>query len=578
VSENSIIVYQVSVIYPFYDVNPTFPSARLKVLVETPSKLTQHKLQLVKHITPMEKSLQQKLFVPCLLAGIFAIFGVAIMPYIGQMGMANPKTADNIGLWVNFFGRFHPLFLHLPIGALMLVFVMEGAKLLSFGKYKPNTTMAMFFAAATAVFAVVFGYCLYLTGGFEGDLIEEHKRDGIIFTIAVIIAFLVKYTADLKPTVQFFKPLYAILLLASGAVMMSAGHHGGEITHGDPLNSLPSKILAEREATANKPVDTDPVVYTGIVHNILEEKCISCHGADKQKSGLRLDSYAAMLDGGEEEECLVPGDTKKSALVSYLHLPMEDDLHMPPEGKTQMTEEEIQILEWWVKIGAPEKARISEVEVTPAIQKALDSLISPEERERREKATREAIAAKKAADAKKRAALASALTSVNEKFPGSLTYISMENTDLAFTVVSFRKVFTDADIAILADVADSVTEVDLGSSKVTDKGIAELAKFKNLKSLKLNGTAVTDQGLAALSGLENLESLNLYNTAITDAGLKSLQGKSKLLKVYLWKTKVTDAGVKELEKSLKDARAKAQEQVSEADRDTRVPQLIRGTI
>ncbi|BDS06347.1 hypothetical protein NT6N_13870 [Oceaniferula spumae] len=526
---------------------------------------------------PMHNSLQKKFYPICLLLGILAIFGVAIMPLFGEVGMANPKDAENLGLWVNFLGRFHPLFLHLPIGALMLVFVLEGAKLLSRGKYQPNTTMALFFASATGIFAVVFGYCLYLTGGFEGDLIEEHKRDGIIFTILVIVAFLVKYTSDIKPATQFYKPLYGILLLTSGAVMMSAGHHGGEITHGDPMNALPSKIIDQREQVKNKPVDTDPVVYTGIVHNILEEKCISCHGADKQKSGLRLDSYAAMLDGGEEEECLVPGDLEKSALISFLHLPMDDDQHMPPEGKTQLTKEEVEILEWWVKIGAPEKARLSEVEVTPAIQLALDSLVSPEERARMEEAQRAAMAAKKDADLNKRSQLASSLKNVNEKFPGSLTYISQENTDLAFTVVSFRKIFKDEDLAILDDVADSVIEIDLGSSLITDKGVAMLSKFKNLQSLKLNGTAITDQSLEALSGLEHLESLNLYNTAVTDTGLKSLHGKPNLLKVYLWNTKVTDAGVKELEKSLTEARAKSQEQVSESERDKRMPELIRGT-
>ena len=322
--------------------------------------------------------MQKKLYIPSLIFGVIAIIGIIIMPWMGEVGMANPKTADTLGLWVNFLGKFHPLFLHLPIGAVMLVFVMQGAKLLSLGKYKPNTTMALFFAAATSLFAVVFGYCLYLTGAFEGDLIEEHKRDGIIFTVLVIIAFLVKYTADLKPANPFFSPLYGILLLATGAVMMSAGHHGGKITHGDPLDALPSKILDQREAETNKPVDADPLVYSGIVHNILEEKCISCHGKKKKKSGLRLDSYAYMLEGGEEEECLVPGDLEKSALISYLHLPMEDDLHMPPEGKTQLTKEEILILEWWVKIGAPEKSRLSEVEVTPAIQTALATLTGDE--------------------------------------------------------------------------------------------------------------------------------------------------------------------------------------------------------
>jgi len=326
--------------------------------------------------TTSESLLQKKLHLPCLILGAIAILAVTIMPFIGEVGMANPKAAEGIGLWVNFLGRFHPLFLHLPIGALMLVFVMEVAKLLSGGKYRPHTTLALFFSAATSVFAVVFGYFLYLTGDFEGDLIEEHKRDGIIFTILMIVTFLVKYTADLKPQQLFYKPIYALTLLATGGAMIGAGHHGGEITHGDPLDSLPSKIISERDDKASMVVDTDPVIYTNIIHPILEEKCISCHGPKKKKSGLRVDTYAYMLAGGEEEECLVPGDIENSALITFLHLPLDDDLRMPPEGKTQLTKEEIQILEWWVKIGAPEKARLSEVKKDPEIDKALNTIMT----------------------------------------------------------------------------------------------------------------------------------------------------------------------------------------------------------
>ena len=319
-------------------------------------------------------SFQQRFYRPCLILGALVIIAVAVMPFLGEVGMANPKTAESIGLWVNFFGAFHPVFLHLPIGALMLVLVMELLKCFSGGKYQPQTTLGLFFTAATGVFALVFGYCLYLTGDFEGELIEEHKRDGIIFTILVIVTFLVKYTADIKPTQLFYKPLYALLLLASGGAMIGAGHHGGEITHGNPLDSLPSKILDKKEGIA-KVINADLVVYTDIIHPTLEEKCISCHGPKKKKSGLRMDTYAYMLEGGDEDECLIPGDLEKSGLISTLHLPVDDDFRMPPKEKAQLTHEEIKLLEWWVKIGAPEKATLGEVERTSEIDQALECVM-----------------------------------------------------------------------------------------------------------------------------------------------------------------------------------------------------------
>ena len=295
------------------------------------------------------------------------------MPYLGEIGSANPSTAATSGLWVNFLGQFHPVFLHLPIGALTLVFMMEICRLFSRGKYQPPTTLALLFTSGTGVLAVGTGYLLYLTGSFEGEIIEEHKRDGILFTALVIATFLIKYTADLKPKQFFYRPVYALFLIASGGSMIAAGHRGGEFTHGDPLDDLPSKVLEKRESKETPKMDTNLVIYTQIIHPILEEKCISCHGPKKKKSGLRVDTYEYMLEGGDEDECLVPGDVENSTLITLLNLPLDDELRMPPEGDPQMTEDEIKLLTWWVKIGAPEKATLGEVELTEDMEQTLQS-------------------------------------------------------------------------------------------------------------------------------------------------------------------------------------------------------------
>jgi len=323
-------------------------------------------------------SLQCKLYVPGLIFGVLGILIVSVMPWIGKVGMAASSVDTPLSKWVSFLGEFHPLFLHLPIGVLVLVIVMEVLSIVTFGRYKPNTTLALFFASVTGIFAAVFGYCLYLTGEFTGDLIEEHKRDGILFSVAVLVAFILKLSLDVRGGVRFLKLGYFVTLLLSGILMMSAGHHGGEITHGDPLDKAPWKADAEDSKKISKDVGIkgmmDFVVYKDIVHPILEAKCIECHKESKKKGGLRMDSYEFLLDGGEEVDCLVPGDLEESGMISYLHLPIDDDLHMPPENKEQMTAEEIQVLEWWVKIGAPEKAKLSEVELTAEIEKALTGL------------------------------------------------------------------------------------------------------------------------------------------------------------------------------------------------------------
>ena len=520
-----------------------------------------------------EGSAQKKFFVPVLILGFLAILLVAIMPTLGEIGMASESATTTIGKWIGFLGEFHPLFLHLPIGALMLVLLMEVLRLITFGKYTPNTTLGLFFASATGVFAVAFGYCLYLTGDFSGELIEEHKRDGIIFTILLIATFLVKYTSDIGLMGKFAKPSYIVGLFLTTAMMMSAGHHGGQITHGDPLDKAPWKL--DKEA-ATAEVIVDPILYTNIVHPILEQKCITCHGETKQKSGLRMDSYAALIDGGEETDCLVPGDTKSSAMVTYMHLPMEDDMHMPPEGKKQLTPEEIQIIEWWVKIGAPETDTLSAVEVPEDIIAAIDTLKTPEqiarEKAAKEKAKQERIAFMKA----KRARLASSLKSVNEKYAGSLNYISKDSTNLSFSAVSYRKDFNDESLEILKDAAADITELDLSATAITDAAAFSLGEFASLQSLKLNQTSITDSSLPEIQKLNQLQILNLHSTEVTDAGIKNLEPMSSLKKVYLWNTKVTEAAAKSLEKTLTDKHQEAQQGLEEEDQDKATPQVILG--
>lgn len=85
------------------------------------------------------------------------------------------------------------------------------------------------------------------------------------------------------------------------------------------------------------------------VRPLLEAKCVSCHGAEKQEGGLRLDSAAAAAQGGELGPAVVPGDAGGSLLVKAITF-LDPDLQMPPKQK--LSEKEIAILTDWVKSGA----------------------------------------------------------------------------------------------------------------------------------------------------------------------------------------------------------------------------------
>ncbi|MGL4461816.1 MAG: PSD1 and planctomycete cytochrome C domain-containing protein, partial [Planctomycetia bacterium] len=86
------------------------------------------------------------------------------------------------------------------------------------------------------------------------------------------------------------------------------------------------------------------------VRPVLLQHCTKCHGPDKQQGGLRLDSLAGLLAGGDAGPALVPGDPAKSTFLEALKYG-DDFVQMPPAGK--LPQNVIDDLNAWVKLGAP---------------------------------------------------------------------------------------------------------------------------------------------------------------------------------------------------------------------------------
>ncbi|MBI1784693.1 hypothetical protein HYR69_06065, partial [Candidatus Sumerlaeota bacterium] len=85
------------------------------------------------------------------------------------------------------------------------------------------------------------------------------------------------------------------------------------------------------------------------VRPILAENCFSCHGPQKQKANLRLDSLAAVLKGGDDGAVIVPGDPEQSLMIKAIRY--DGEIKMPPKEK--LPQEAIDHLTQWVKMGAP---------------------------------------------------------------------------------------------------------------------------------------------------------------------------------------------------------------------------------
>jgi hypothetical protein len=86
------------------------------------------------------------------------------------------------------------------------------------------------------------------------------------------------------------------------------------------------------------------------VRPVLAEQCYKCHGPEKQKADLRVDSREALLKPGEEGPAIVPGKPDESLLIkSIKHV---GDMKMPEKGP-KMPDDQIAALEQWIAMGAP---------------------------------------------------------------------------------------------------------------------------------------------------------------------------------------------------------------------------------
>lgn len=123
------------------------------------------------------------------------------------------------------------------------------------------------------------------------------------------------------------------------------------------LLCLSSAVLslsaADFDASKLPPVSTQKgVTYEKDIKPLFERSCFKCHGAEKQKGKLRLDSLEATLKGGSNGAGFEKGASAKSTFVASVARLLADDENMPPEGKGKpFTKEEVGLLRAWIDQG-----------------------------------------------------------------------------------------------------------------------------------------------------------------------------------------------------------------------------------
>jgi hypothetical protein len=171
------------------------------------------------------------------------------------------------------------------------------------------------------------------------------------------------------------KALFMPASLALVVLVAVTGHYGGNLTHGSTYlveyapQFLRSLAGLEARRTVTSVSTADP--FADVVGPMFAERCASCHNDDKQESSLNLMSYAAVMRGGESGRVVVGGDPDGSELLRRISLPSGDDAFMPAEGKTPLTPEQVDIIRWWISVGAPNGGTVGALDVPPAMRDTL---------------------------------------------------------------------------------------------------------------------------------------------------------------------------------------------------------------
>jgi hypothetical protein len=98
------------------------------------------------------------------------------------------------------------------------------------------------------------------------------------------------------------------------------------------------------------------------VRPLFEEHCYTCHGAEKQKSGYRLDVRGSAMKGGDVgDRPIVPGDSAHSPLIQYV-AGVHPEITMPPKGEP-LSAAQIGILRAWIDQGARWPADADKIKV-----------------------------------------------------------------------------------------------------------------------------------------------------------------------------------------------------------------------
>lgn len=437
------------------------------------------------------------------LAALLTALELLLLPFV--IHLDGRPHAD----WEQFLGRFHPLAVHLPIGLVVLVPVLE-----LMGEMRPALREAagfvLAFACAAAIGALALGFLLAHGSGESGEMVTRHMWGGIALAIGLLLSLLAR-PLWYSGAVRFVYP--ATLALSLVALIWTADL-GGSITHGSSYLTRYMPAPMKRFFGFGQAEPDSASFYTRQIHPVFDANCVACHGAGKTEGGLRLDSFAALMLGGKDGAVIAPGKPQNSLLLARVTLPTGDPHAMPAEGRPPLKPQQIASIRAWIEQGA-----------SPTVATLTGISLPQEQKEPPPQPVGDY------------SALMPEIRDLQKGLGAKLVPVSSKPSDgLVLHTVDAASSFGDAQLAQLERFAPYIVEAELGRTAITDASFDTLAKFTHLRALHLEDTAVTGAGLAKLRPLSQLVYLNLSGTRVTQANLAPLASMKSLHHLYLFNT------------------------------------------
>jgi len=437
-----------------------------------------------------------------------------------------------------FFGRFHPLLVHLPIGILFLAFIFECFSVRKNYKALKNAVQpALFLGSVFAIASAISGYFLRQEGGYEEHLANLHQNFGIATACLSLVVYVLRGKMKFWISDPLKRKKAKILLFVPLIVLLSiTGHWGGSLTHGEDY------LFAAVSLGATEAIDPalriqqianirDAVLYDSVIQPILEARCYDCHSSRKQKGELRLDKKELITRGGKNGEVIREGPADSSSLYKRLLLPLEDEDHMPPNEKPQLSSSEIALIQYWIEENGNFDKPIAQFQSGEKITAIIESL---------QEAPRQTWIPSEPASAAKE----NNLRKLNEIGITPMP-LAAGNNYLMVTFSGWQDI-TDEQINGLQEIKEQLLWLNLSHTRITDKQVEAISKLVNLRVLYLNNTAITDAGISQLLPLSELRWLSLVGTRVTDKSIPTFVGLKNLTNLFLYQTGLTEAGIQKL--------------------------------